>query len=400
METKPPILFLTNSSVGPLSDGKRQRSWFLMNALVEKYTVDVLFIGFQDEYDKFTPDDRCYRNLYFISVEDSGLSGTFFKKLYSIFFSSSHKKIQERFHSIINEQQHSGVPYKFIFSRYVHPLLMTSIPERIPVVCDIDDVFEEVGYSRFTRTEGVLKKIRYILYFKFTNLKIKRIYRQLSSLIVIKDEDKRFSGLERANVLPNLPFAYYLPKKDTSTFPKNELSNIVRLGFIGKLSYRPNYEGLEWFLQNIWPFLISSTKKYELVIAGSGELPQSVFALLERLDDVKYKGLVQDVNEFWSCIDLFIAPVAEGGGSNIKVAEALINGKAVIAHPFAARGFQRFIDKNMIFPVVNKHEWVRVIDSIHITSEWKSKIKRAALEAFNLKIWQQKLHAIVDRTFL
>jgi hypothetical protein len=46
---KPSILFVTTSSNWPLTDGKRQRTWFLIEALSEKFNVDLLFIGYQSE---------------------------------------------------------------------------------------------------------------------------------------------------------------------------------------------------------------------------------------------------------------------------------------------------------------------------------------------------------------
>ena len=62
---KPSILFLTTSANWPLTDGKRQRTWFLLKALSVKYTVDVLLIGYQDDKNQFNITTSSTNKLYF-----------------------------------------------------------------------------------------------------------------------------------------------------------------------------------------------------------------------------------------------------------------------------------------------------------------------------------------------
>ena len=42
---KKPILFITTASYFPLTDGKKQRTFFLLKALSSAYNIDVLFLG-------------------------------------------------------------------------------------------------------------------------------------------------------------------------------------------------------------------------------------------------------------------------------------------------------------------------------------------------------------------
>ena len=38
--------------------------------------------------------------------------------------------------------------------------------------------------------------------------------------------------------------------------------------FIGSLDWMPNLQGLEWFLQNVWPDVNAANPQYEFHIAG------------------------------------------------------------------------------------------------------------------------------------
>ena len=85
-------------------------------------------------------------------------------------------------------------------------------------------------------------------------------------------------------------------------------------------------------------------------------------------------------------------PIAEGGGSNIKVAEAFIYGKFVIASPFASRGYENFIDSEYLMLPKSNQEWIETINSIKLPNINQTKFLSAkAKELFNLELWNQIL---------
>ncbi len=68
------ILFITTSSNWPLTDGKRQRTWFLLEALSKKYSVDVLLISYQKDKDEFNSTTSSVNELFFVNIPNLGLS--------------------------------------------------------------------------------------------------------------------------------------------------------------------------------------------------------------------------------------------------------------------------------------------------------------------------------------
>lgn len=110
----------------------------------------------------------------------------------------------------------------------------------------------------------------------------------------------------------------------------------LRLGFVGLMHHLPNREGLSWFVSKVWPCLRRSLT-VELWVAGAG-LPDHVAAWLAATPGVSVFGYVDDLADFYSSIDVAIAPLLGGQGAPTKVMEALGFGVPVVGTASGLRG--------------------------------------------------------------
>jgi len=102
--------------------------------------------------------------------------------------------------------------------------------------------------------------------------------------------------------------------------------------FVGS-AFPPNIEALEFLCGRVAPLL----QRFRLIAVGNG-LEKSA----PRLNHAKLeiKGFVEDLSSLYRNAAAVIAPIFSGGGMKVKIAEALMYGKSVIASPFAAIGFE------------------------------------------------------------
>lgn len=100
-------------------------------------------------------------------------------------------------------------------------------------------------------------------------------------------------------------------------FPQSE--SLV-FGFIGKLDWVPNRQGLEWFLKEVWPQTHRANPGLKLLIAGGGE-SGSLRNLLNQ-PGIEFLGRVDSVESFYSRIDAAVVPLFIGSGTRVKVIEA------------------------------------------------------------------------------
>ena len=249
---KPAILFLTAAANWPLTDGKRQRTWFLIEGISKEYDVDVLFIGNVSDFEEVKKSDNSVRNYYFIKLTDL----KFIHPSAFIFFSKDKKTARSNFFKefeVLYLKLQESNQYKFIFSRYVSPLIAFPKKQNIKIICDVDDVYFETQRTRIQNEANFYVKNKLKLLFYLGSMNIKKIYSRIDLKLIVKLSDTTFPKLNNALVIPNLPFGYFvngvtLIESESKLVNKSE----IRIGFIGKLSYKPNYEGLIRFITSVW----------------------------------------------------------------------------------------------------------------------------------------------------
>ena len=392
------ILFITTSSNWPLTDGKRQRTWFLLEALSKKYSVDVLLIGYQKDQYEFNTTTSSVNELFFVNMNNLGLS----KISLPHFLISKKQRIQKKiFFDDLNDffcNLYLHNKYTFLFSRYLQPLLFLNIPKEIKVICDIDDVYFETQKSKIDNEKNFKKKLKLKMLYYLELKKIKSKLNRIDIPIIVKETDRKFYGLNTASCLPNLPFSFFI-NKENLIIDKNNETKLAKLvfGFIGKLSYGPNYKGLIHFIDSVWKSFVEDNSNAELVIAGSGEIPNQLRVKVTSSKNIDLMGFVETPELFWDKISVLIVPVAEGGGSNIKIAEAFMNGKRVIAHPFASRGYDDFIESGYLILPKDIDGWIKAISSARLSSsEEVDYLIQKAKFYFDLDQWDEKLNSIIS----
>jgi hypothetical protein len=162
--------------------------------------------------------------------------------------------------------------------------------------------------------------------------------------------------------------------------PRPSEQRIV-LGMIGSVDWFPNRAAVEFLIQEAWP---AADHRVHLLLAGKDT---------ERFSDPKSRitglGFVDDVRDFWGQIDVFVAPIQHGAGTNVKVCEALWNRTPMLATPRALRGLPPFED-----------EGVRVLDSVEAwvsALQWESLTSLAGMQpSTELASWFDP-NTVIDR---
>ncbi len=108
------------------------------------------------------------------------------------------------------------------------------------------------------------------------------------------------------------------------------------VGFMGVMDYKPNVEGVEWFVKTGWPIIRKEMPKAEFHIVGRS--PNSRVKKLARRAGVRVLGQAPNAQQAVSAFDVSIAPLQLARGLQNKVLEAMACGKPVVLTPQAAEG--------------------------------------------------------------
>jgi glycosyltransferase involved in cell wall biosynthesis len=155
---------------------------------------------------------------------------------------------------------------------------------------------------------------------------------------------------------------------DLATFsPSRPLAFAPTICFLGSLEWKPNVQGLHWFLQKVWPQVVDLHPEAELHVAGKNPP-----AALSRLSapGLKFHGMVPDAAEFLDSCHIFIVPLLSGGGMRLKIVEAMANGKCILSTRVGAEGIACTHEKD-IFLSDDPDEWARILREL-LTSRQRS----------------------------
>ncbi len=106
---------------------------------------------------------------------------------------------------------------------------------------------------------------------------------------------------------------------------------------IGSLNWYPNLDGLMWFLDKVFPKIISKEPQCKLFIYGS-KLPEDVLLKDEIKNHIVNVGFVENLWLELSDKQIAIVPLRIGSGIRIKIIELLAAGNAVVSTSIGAEG--------------------------------------------------------------
>lgn len=130
----------------------------------------------------------------------------------------------------------------------------------------------------------------------------------------------------RVQVVPN---CVELSDYDLAPRPRRNDSLI----FTGSFTYSPNYEAMCWFLEKVYPHVLEAVPEASLTITGDhADLP------LPSLPRVRRTGFVDDIRPLVAASMASVAPIWTGGGTRLKILEAMALGATVISTSKGAEG--------------------------------------------------------------
>ncbi|KOA20581.1 glycosyl transferases group 1 [Clostridium homopropionicum DSM 5847] len=180
-------------------------------------------------------------------------------------------------------------------------------------------------------------------------------------LIFLTERDRK-----RAHKLYNYSNSneFILPiclEKSNIKLVKNNMK--LNLVFLASLWYAPNYNGILWFIKEVWNkinfidmnLIIGGNRPNEELIKFNGINNIYIYANFNRIEDIVPQN------------SIFISPIFQGAGMKVKVAEALSLGLAVIATKESLVGYEEALNDNeneVIFEANNSSEFINLINNV------------------------------------
>ena len=108
--------------------------------------------------------------------------------------------------------------------------------------------------------------------------------------------------------------------------------------FVGTLGWHPNRDAVEFLLSEVWPVLSANNQDRRLFIVGRD--PPAAARAAAGDPRVQVTGFVPDVRPYLRAASIFVCPIRIGGGTRLKVLDALAMGKPLVATALAVEGLE------------------------------------------------------------
>ena len=161
----------------------------------------------------------------------------------------------------------------------------------------------------------------------------KTVCRSVAQVIAVSETDEKLMrsrfGVEQVSSVPTGVDVDYFERPDSSSL-------LYDLVFVGSMDWMPNVDGMRWFLTHVFPLIRQEKSDCRLAIVGRNP-PQE---LLDAAKDphITVTGTVPDVRPFLWQSALSVVPLRVGGGTRLKIFEAMAAGTPVVSTTIGAEG--------------------------------------------------------------
>lgn len=316
------ILYVCDGDPRKKGYGSEQRTNLLWNEL--KKIGDVYTLCYKNPVDN--PNDR-------IQYRWSALTGRLKRKLYGILeflwdfiYKDSEKCLPVPYEFIDNP--YSNVKFDIVVCRYIQPAARLHLWNIAPLYVDVDDHPLELFDTRDKYRIPVAKRF---LARCLQRYMVAKVAENMTGGWVANENHKSFFyNKKRIVYLPNIPF---LPSGKYSVDSSRE----GYLFFVGLMSYRPNYLGIDNFLMNVWPIVYKEFPSLRFNIAGKNA-PSEYVSKWNSVPNVEYLGFVDDIEVLYEKCLAAVVPIEQGSGTCIKTLESMAHSRLCLSTPFGARG--------------------------------------------------------------
>ena len=159
--------------------------------------------------------------------------------------------------------------------------------------------------------------------------------RRFDSVVAVSSEDREQIqneyGVESVFDVPTgVDTKFFRPSGNEQT----EAHNIV---FTGSMDWLPNEDAISYFTEQVMPRIRQAIPDVTLTVVGRNPY-QRLLELAKRDSSVVVTGRVDDVRPYMERAAAYVVPLRIGGGTRLKIYEAMAMEKAIVSTTIGAEG--------------------------------------------------------------
>lgn len=200
------------------------------------------------------------------------------------------------------------------------------------LVLDEHNIEYDLARRSAETSESVARRVYNAMNWRKLRVEERRVWSKCDGIVVTspRDNDLVVDGTRQLStaVVPN--------GVDVEAFqPSNTTPDPERILFFGAINYFPNQDGVVHFIDHTLPLILAKRPQAKLWIVGPGARKPVVD---RQTESIVITGFVDDLNEHLDKAAVVVVPLRIGGGTRLKIVEAMAKGKAIVSTRIGAEG--------------------------------------------------------------
>ena len=219
--------------------------------------------------------------------------------------------------------------------------------------------------------------------------------READHVIAVSDADnqqlRELSGHTRVTTIENGVDTAYFQQGARAVRPNSAV-------FVGGLTWYPNLDAMEYFSTRVLPLIVDHIPDFEITVVGKNP-PQVLNESVAKNPRIRLAGLVDDVRPYIEQAAVYLVPLRIGGGTRLKILDALACGKALISTSVGCEGLDLEPDKHLLVaddPGEFAAKVVALLSDPARASALGRDGRQAVRERYEWKVIAERLMAVYD----
>jgi polysaccharide biosynthesis protein PslH len=332
------VLWVKASKLLPVDTGGKIRSYNILRRLANDHELTFIsyYGGHRDqEYETELPRQFPRSHVVYTGIADAqGTRGVldYAYRLPRLTPYSISKFTHPAVSSLVATEL-SGGRFDVAICDFLHPTM--NFPKKLPLPCLLfQHNVETALWKRMAATEtNPVRKISYTLEAVRMSRYERSTLARFHHIIAVSENDRQ----QMLQMDPTCEITVVPTGVDTQQFQVAPPSSGAqpRIVFTGSMDWEPNIDAVEYFCHEIWPRILAEFPPAIFQIVG-----RHPFDKVQRLasPSVQVTGTVPSVTDYLRDATVVVVPLRIGGGTRLKIYEAMAMGKALVSTSIGAEG--------------------------------------------------------------
>ena len=337
------ILFLSTWFPFPPDNGSKIRVKYLIQALGERHEVTLLSFAFQTAQPEAAQGLSC-KTIRTIAVNPFMVNQTSDLKRFLSKTPVIYRPIGKMQRLVQETLRASSFDVLIASTELMATYALQAKSEKTMVLEEHNSLTQQMR-ERYENSGTGIRSIRNWLSWQKTRRYEGQLFNQFDLVTMVSRQDKETSEHHLKGFTG--PVALVPNEVDCVLYkPGSAIKKPHQLILKGSLTYQANYDVMAYFLSQIYPLIRAQIPSVELLITGS---TSSVDLENLALDEtVVLTGFVADIQSLVAESAVCVVSLRQGGGSRLKILEAMALGTAVVSTSKGAEGLAVVDGKHLI----------------------------------------------------